>query len=50
MKDPSADKKAYEKPQMSVMRINRFFFGACQMDFISCYSQYMFLPGAAKCQ
>ncbi|MDD3719066.1 MAG: hypothetical protein PHP28_10455 [Actinomycetota bacterium] len=50
MKDDSGDRKAYEKPQMSVMRINRFFFGSCMELWPNCYSQYMFVSGAASCR
>ena len=50
MKKHAADKKAYEKPQMKVMRINRFFFGGCQSIWPNCYSLYLFIPGAARCR
>jgi hypothetical protein len=48
MKDIKAEKKRYEKPQMSVMRINRFFFGGCQVTWPACYSQYMVVNGACR--
>jgi hypothetical protein len=44
------DKKTYQKPDMTVMRINRFFFGACQNIWPACYSYYLFLPGSARCR
>lgn len=40
MKDTAADKKAYEKPQMSVMRINRFFMQLCFTTWPLCYSMW----------
>jgi len=48
MKDEAADKKTYEKPQMSLMRINRFFFGGCMAVWPTCYSQYNFVKNACR--
>lgn len=39
-------RKPYSRPQIKVMRINRFFFGACQIIWPDCYSQYLTLHGA----
>ncbi|MBN2027922.1 MAG: hypothetical protein JW854_14315 [Actinobacteria bacterium] len=50
MKKHAADRKTYEKPQMSVMRINRFFFGGCMSIWPNCYSMYLFVSGAARCR
>jgi hypothetical protein len=41
MKDNTAEKKPYERPQMSVMRINRFFLSYCFAAFPDCYSMYV---------
>jgi hypothetical protein len=50
-RETNRDKKAaYRKPEMKVMRINRFFFGVCQIVWPTCYSQYLTLPGAARCR
>jgi hypothetical protein len=50
MNKHTADKKEYERPQMNVMRINRFFFGSCQNLWPNCYSMYLFISGAARCR
>lgn len=50
MVENTKTRKKYEKPQMSVMRINRFFFGGCQNLWPNCYSAYFFIPGAARCR
>jgi hypothetical protein len=43
-------RKPYRKPQMKVMRINRFFFGGCQLFWPACYSVYLRIPGAQRCR
>jgi hypothetical protein len=51
MRDTSVEKKKpYSKPTMKVMRINRFFFGGCQLFWPNCYSQYLTIPGSSKCR
>ncbi len=50
MDEKTKTRKRYEKPLMSVMRINRFFFGGCQNVWPNCYSIYLFIPGAARCR
>ena len=43
-------RKPYNKPEMKVLKINRFFFGGCQIIWPQCYSQYLTIPGSARCR
>ena len=50
MRERTDERKEYEKPRMTTMRINRFFLGGCQNIWPYCYSMYLFIPGAARCR
>lgn len=50
MEKKEEKRDSYQKPQMTVMRINRFFFARCQNVWPNCYTFYLFIPGAARCR
>ncbi|WP_287152547.1 hypothetical protein [Candidatus Solincola tengchongensis] len=50
MKKQAGKRKEYRKPDMTVLRINRFFLGGCQNIWPNCYSLFLFIPGAARCR